>query len=101
MSEIPQLDPEQEAALKAFFEARNNARLWKKEEDNRRVLVAELFGEVLNNAATLANQGGEYVGKVRVVPGKKLDVKRLKAERPDIYAQFEIETEQVRLEEPK
>lgn len=96
-----QLSDEEVTALREFFEARKNAGLWKKEADARRVQVEELLGAKLTQPADFASGTGEYVGRVRHVPGKKLDVKRLRAERPDVYAEFETETEQVRIEEPK
>lgn len=97
-----QLNGEQVKKLREFFEARKNAGLWKKEADARRLEVEELLGdENLKESTEFASETGEYVGRVRLVPGKKLDVKRLRAERPDIYAEYETETEQVRIEEPK
>lgn len=98
---MAQLDPEQAKALKRFFESRKNAGLWKKEADAARLEVEELLGEQLTDTNEFADDNGEYVGRVRHVPGKKLDVKRLRAERPDVYAEFETETNQVRIEEPK
>jgi hypothetical protein len=96
-----QLNVEQVKALQRFFEARKNAGLWKKEADVARLEVEELLGEHLTAANEFAGDNGEYIGRVRHVPGKKLDVKRLRAERPDVYAEFETETNQVRIEEPK
>lgn len=97
---MPELNNEQVKALREFFEARKNAGLWKKEAEVRREAIDEL-GIPLTQTEDFATDQGEYVGRVRLVPGKKLDVKRLRAERPDIYAEFELETEQVRIEEPK
>lgn len=96
-----QLTDEEVKKLREFFEARKNAGLWKKEADARRIEVEELLGGKLENPADFASDTGEYVGRVRHVPGKKLDVKRLRAERPDVYAEFETETNQIRIEEPK
>jgi hypothetical protein len=98
---MAELSNEQVKALREFFEARKNAGLWKKEAEARREAVDELFGDSLTQPDDFADSNGEYVGRVRHVPGKKLDVKRLRAERPDIYAEFETETNQVRIEEPK
>lgn len=96
-----QLDPEQTAALRKFFEARKNAGLWKKEAEAAREEVDLLFGSKTSQDNNFADADGNFVGRVRLVPGKKLDVKRLRAERPEIYAEFELETEQTRIEEPK
>lgn len=96
-----QLNGEEAKALSRFFEARKNAGLWKKEADAARLEVEELLGPKLEAANDFAGDNGEYVGRVRHVPGKKLDVKRLRAERPDVYAEYETETNQVRIEEPK
>lgn len=96
-----QLDADQLDLIKRFFEARKNAGGWKKAADALRIEIEESFGEILATEGSLANTSGEFVGKIRLVPGKKLDVKRLRAERPEIYAEFDAETLQVRIEEPK
>jgi hypothetical protein len=98
---MSQLSNEQVTALREFFEARKNAGAWKKVADEKRILVEELLGADLEQSDDFADSNGTYVGRVRHVPGKKLDTKRLRAERPDVYAEFETETNQIRIEEPK
>lgn len=93
------LDAEQEAKLRAFFDARRAAGLWSKEADRLRLELEEAVSTA--EPDSFANEQGEYVGRVRHVTGKRFNTKKLKAERPDIYAEFEEETLQVRIEEPK
>lgn len=93
-----QLDGEQIAKLREFFDARKAATAWKNQAEKLRDELAESID--LNSPDSYANTDGEYVGRVRHVPGKRFDVKRLRSERPDIYAEFESETNQIRIEEP-
>lgn len=96
-----QLNNEQATILREFFKARKAAGDWKKIADAKREELDEALGiNDLTESNEYAGEAGEYIGRVRLVPGKRLDGKRLKAERPDVYAQFEVETEQIRIEEP-
>lgn len=94
-----ELNDEQATALKAFFDARRAAGQWKKEADRLRIELEAVMST--EQPDSLANRDGEYVGRIRHVGGKRFNVNRLKSERPDIYAEFEEETNQVRIEEPK
>lgn len=94
-----QLNPEQAAKLEEFFAARKAAGAWKKEADKLRVELEEMVP--LNTPESFADADGVYVGRVRHVAGVRFNVKRLQSERPEVYAQFQEETNQVRIEEPK
>ncbi len=99
MAEV--IDSERAKLLRDFFEARTNAGGWKKAADDLRTRIDEELYETLATDGILVDPDGVPVGKARHVPGKRFDVKRLRAERPEIYAEFETETDQVRLEVPK
>lgn len=95
-----QLDREQAKVLREFFQAREAAGAWKKVADAKRLELEELIGAYLDETNEFADEDGSYVGRVRHVTGKRLNTKRLRAENPAVYAEFEEETNQVRIEEP-
>lgn len=96
-----QVDNDATELYRKFFAARASEGGWKKEKERLKAEIEERYGSHLAEHDTaLTDPDGKLVAKVRHVLTRKFNSKRLQAEKPATFAEYQDSATQVRIEEP-